>query len=100
MERDEGGVAVRSWRLKWSRKDGVVRSKGKTKKSAKVKCIQVMCALYTRGGRVEGLWWWWGAVPWLQHGHYWLFLCSVRLAGASVAASPRAAFERTSAHLA
>lgn len=85
-------------RLKWHRKDWVVLSKeNKTKlKSAKVKWIQVMCALYTGEGKTrEG-----ERVLWLQRGHYWLFLCSVRLVDASVGVSPRAALERMSTHLA
>lgn len=54
-----------------------------------------MCALYTgEGGRRRE------RVLWLQHGHYWLFLCSVRLVDASAGASLRAALERTSNHLA
>lgn len=53
-----------------------------------------VCSIHRRG-REES----WG-VPCLQRVHYWLFLCSVRLIDASAEASPRAALERKSTHLA
>lgn len=52
-----------------------------------------VCSIHRRGRERE-------RVRWLQHGRYWLFLCSVRLVDVSVSVSPRAALERTSTHLA
>lgn len=45
-------VAKRVW-FRWTRKHGVVHSKRRENKSAKVKWIQVMCALYTGEGEGE-----------------------------------------------
>ncbi len=81
----------------------MVLSKGGKKKKLNKKCqgkvnSSNVCSVHRRGreggGREEE------RVLWLNRGHYWLFLCSVRLVDASVGVSPRAALERMSTHLA
>lgn len=92
-EKKRNSCAVRRMWLKWHRKEWVVLSKGLKKKcQGKVNSSNV-CSIHRRLGRGE-------RVLWLQCGHYWLFLCSVKLVEASVGVSPRAALERTSTHLA
>lgn len=78
------------WRQK--RRSEQLKSENKKKKChGKVNSSNV-CSLHRRVRRGQSH----GSKP----GHYWLFLCSVWLAGTSEGVSPRDALERKSNHLA